>query len=767
MPTLPGGLPRSPLTIGIMILLLICLVPIYLFMGGGDSDTQTPLEPPAQIEDSEPTVQVEQPTARPTRTPGPTRTPAPAGAAQGATWTVMLYQDADDKILEQDIYVDLNEAERVGSSEQVQIVAQLDRFRAGYTGDGDWTSARRYYVTNDPDLNRIGSDLVEELGEVNMADAGTLIDFVAWAVENYPAEKYALILSDHGMGWPGGWSDPTATGGGDRNLPLSSAIGDQLYLHEIDQALGEIRQRTGVEQFELLGMDACLMGHLEVYSALQPHARYAVASQETEPALGWAYAAFLEALAANPGMNGAELGEQIVNSYIRDDQRIVDDQARADFIGRGSPLQSLFGASSGPSAAQITQQLFATATLSAVDLQKLPALMQALNELVVLLQGSDQRSVAQARSYAQSFTSVFGREVPPSYIDLGNFVELAARTGGQRDIAEAANSLQTELENVVIANINGPKKPGANGVSIYFPNSQLYQSPMAGPQSYNVAAERFATESLWDEFLVFHYTGRSFEAGERAPALPLSGETVRAPAAGGITVSPLELSDDSAAPGEPVLISADIEGQNVGYVRLLVGYLDRASSSIFVADSDYLEAPGTREVDGVYYPDWGQGEFRLEFEWEPIVFAISDGSNTAVALLQPNAYGATPEEAVYTVDGLYAFADGGETRRARLYFSNGALRQVFGFTGQEATGAPREIIPQTGDSFTILELWYDLDAQGNVVETARQEGETLTFSDQTFTWVEMDAAVGDYIVGFIVEDLDGNSQTVFGQVTVR
>jgi hypothetical protein len=30
----------------------------------------------------------------------------------------MLYQDADDKILEKDIYIDLNEAERIGSSDQ-------------------------------------------------------------------------------------------------------------------------------------------------------------------------------------------------------------------------------------------------------------------------------------------------------------------------------------------------------------------------------------------------------------------------------------------------------------------------------------------------------------------------------------------------------------------------------------------------------------------------------------------------------------------------
>ena len=32
----------------------------------------------------------------------------------------MLYQDADDKILEKDIFLDLNEAERVGSTDQVK-----------------------------------------------------------------------------------------------------------------------------------------------------------------------------------------------------------------------------------------------------------------------------------------------------------------------------------------------------------------------------------------------------------------------------------------------------------------------------------------------------------------------------------------------------------------------------------------------------------------------------------------------------------------------
>jgi hypothetical protein len=35
-----------------------------------------------------------------------------------------------------------------------------------------------------------------------------------------------------------------------------------------------------------------------------------------------------------------------------------------------------------------------------------------------------------------------------------------------------------------------------------------------------------------------------------------------------------------------------------------------------------------------------------------------------------------------------------------------------------------------------------------------------------FTWRDLDAAVGRYVVGFVVEDLDGNTYEVFGQVMV-
>jgi hypothetical protein len=756
---LGGGKLSLPMIVGILGILAICAC-LYIFVLGPSGPGDEVVLPAA----TQPVV-VAQPTSlpRPTRTPRPFTPPA-VSSQGGQTWLVMLYQDADDKVLEQDIYIDLNEAERVGSNDQLHIVAQMDRFQAGYQGDGDWSSTRRFYVTQDSDLHRVNSQEIADLGEANMADGETLVDFATWAIETFPADKHVLILSDHGMGWPGGWTDPAPGGKGRDNVALAD-MGDQLFLMEIDQALQRIRDQTGLDQFELIGLDACLMGHLEVLDALAPHARYAVVSQETEPALGWAYAGFLGALRDNPGMDGAELGRLIVDSYVQDDECIVDDQARAEFLSRGSPLSSLFGV---PSAEQLAQQMEDSVTLTAVDLQAMPALMNRVNELSYALQGASQKDVAKARSYAQSFTSVFGKEVPPSYLDLGNLAQLLKAESGSGDVDGAADRVLAALDQTVIAEKHGPKKSAASGISIYFPNSQLYQSRYAGFDAYTTIAQRFATESLWDDFLTYHYTGRTFELGAGVIAVPERGATVAGPGVGEIEVSPVTLSRDVVAPGQTILLSADIRGTNVGYVLLFAGFFDQESNSIFVADTDYLASDETREIDGVYYPDWREeGELTMEFEWEPIVFAINDGVDSVVALLNPEVYGASPEQAVYTVEGIYTYADGGESRYARLYFSDGVLQQVFGYTGEGGTGAPREIIPNAGDTFTILDKWLDLNERGNVEQTVRLPGGTLTFGGETFSWEVLDAAAGQYVVGFIVQDLDGNSYESFEVATVE
>ncbi|MCP4426182.1 MAG: hypothetical protein GY803_16955, partial [Chloroflexi bacterium] len=732
-----GGKPNMKL-IGILILIGICYVGYMLISGGFSGSGSLPI---ADAPISQPPVSDSSDFAEPTADTSSFSTSSeefipPPASKEGQTWLIMLYQDADDKILEKDIYLDLNEAEKIGSTDRVHIVAQVDRFNAGYRGDGDWASTKRFYITQDNSLQQVRSQQIEDIGEANMADGDTLVDFVTWAADTFPADKYVLIMSDHGIGWPGGWSDPNP-GGRDNSTPLSAALGDQLYLNELDDALATIRARTGIQQFELIGMDACLMAHIEVFSALSPHARYAVASQETEPALGWAYTGFLDELTRNPDMTGADLGRAIVDTYISEDQRIVDDTQRADMLRGGSPLGGLFsllgggGGGATMSAAQLAQQMGQNVTITAVDLAALPNLMSDFNNLAVALQNENQRMVAEARTYAQSFTSVFGGNVPPSYIDLGNFVQLIKRESGTASVTSAVDAVWASLGQTVIAEKHGPKKPGATGISIYFPNSQLYRTPATGMESYTAIANRFAQESLWDDYLAYHYTGRQIDPATSAVVVPDRGTPIDAPGAGQITVSNFAASDSAAAPGQPIVLSADIgDGENIGYVYLFVGFVDQASNSVFLADADYLESDNIREMNGLYYPDWGEGEFTLEFEWEPIVFAIDDGVNSVVARFTPQSYGAAPEDAVYTVDGIYTYADGGETRYARLYFQDGLLRQAFGFTGEGGTGAPREIHPQSGDTFTVLEQWLDLDANGRVSESATQEGGALTFSDE-------------------------------------
>ncbi len=764
----PGGGSGLRLPIWLLIPLVICFLAYMIFFSGGNNplseqsgDLFSEQEQPAEV--------VQQPAqVEPTSPPRPTRTPAPrntAAAGQAKAWTVMLYEDADDQILEQDMYLDMNEVERVGSSDQVNIVGQVDRFRGGYRGDGDWTGARRYYFQQDDNLTRLNSEIVEDLGEVNMSDGQTLVDFVTWAMQAYPAQRYALVLSDHGMGWPGGWSDGDSGGSTRSSIPIVSQLPDNVFLMELDGALREIQNRTGVDKLEFIGMDACLMSHLEVYSMLQPYARFAVASQETEPALGWAYTSFLGELVNNPQMDGGDLGKAIVETYIRDDQRIVDDTARSDFLRQGSPMGGFYGQM--PSAAQVANQLSSDVTIAAVDLQQLPQLMQKVNELAIALQDEDQSAVASARTYAQSFTNIFGRGQSP-YVDLGSLVQMLKRSGSDQQVAGLANQVLAAQQQALIAEKHGSGKRGATGFSIYFPNSTLYRTPVAGPQSYTAVAEAFAEKSLWDDFLAYHYNDVPIDPQSSGGIVPQFGPSNRAPGAGSITVSPITLSSNTVSPGESITMTTDIRGKNIGYIYLFVGYYDRNANSIMIMDTDYLQSPDTREQGGVYYPVWKENEtFTMRLKWEPTVFQVSDGRNTQVVALNPQSYGASPQEAVYTLDGTYTYTQDGQSRLARLYFRNGKLERVFGFEGDSTAGAPREIIPQSGDTFTVLETWMDLDSTGKSSGTSTQPGNTLTFGDDMFTWEEVYAAEGNYVVGFMVQDLDGNSQEVYAQVQVQ
>ncbi len=462
--------------------------------------------------------------------------------------------------------------------------------------------------------------------------------------------------------------------------------------------------------------------------------------------------------------SNSTVATNVLETYIDRGERIVDEQARNEFLQQNSSTGGFFGFSR-VSASQLASQLEQNITLTAVDLAQLPALNESFNAFAYALQSIDQKAVASARSYTQSYTSIFGRQVPASYIDLGHFVQLAAKYSNNASVQRAANEVMDALNDVVIAERHGSGKSGSTGIALYFPNSSLYKSPVTGIQSYAQLAERFTQVSLWDDFMGFHYANRSFAADAYESVTPSTGSITRAPGSGNIAITNISASSQTVSPGDTIQLSADIDGENVGYVYFFTGLFDPDSNSILVADTDYLESPETQSLNNVYYPVWPEGgSFRMNFDWDPVLFSITDGSQSAVALFNPVSYGASAETAVYAVEGIYTFASAGETRKAEMYFKDGKLFQVFGFKGDETAGAPTEISTSVGDSFTILYKWMDLDSSGSVSEIVYEEGDTLVFGTRAFEWEQVYAPDGDYLVGFLVSDLDGNMTQAFTQV---
>lgn len=68
--------------------------------------------------------------------------------------------------------------------------------------------------------------------------------------------------------------------------------------------------------FDIIGYDACLMASVEVADSLNGYGRYLAASEELENGEGWNHTAWLGELAAHPEMNAAQVGKEMVDSYV-------------------------------------------------------------------------------------------------------------------------------------------------------------------------------------------------------------------------------------------------------------------------------------------------------------------------------------------------------------------------------------------------------------------------------------------------------------------
>ena len=279
-----------------------------------------------------------------------------------ANWTVLVYVMGDND-LEPFAVGDIFEMAEAGSNEHLNIVTLIDR-HPGYADDevgplGNFEGTQLIHVGKDEILQSV------DLGELNTGSADELAEFVAGGIQQFPADRYALIIWDHGAGWPG--MGPDETDGE-----------DILTLPEMGEGISKGFEAAGVERLDLIGFDACLMGTFEVAHAMRDLADVMVASEELEPGHGWDFSS-LEILRSGDDVSAAELATTIVDTY----------EVHAKDYGTAFDI-----------------------TLSAIDLTELDELDAALQELGDVMEFADGAALA-ALGAARQDSLAFGDSPDP------------------------------------------------------------------------------------------------------------------------------------------------------------------------------------------------------------------------------------------------------------------------------------------------------------------------------------------------------------------
>jgi len=378
----------------------------------------------------------------------------------------MAYLDGDNN-LEAYAIAKFLSMSQVATSSDVRLVAELDR-RSGYdTSYGDWTGTKRYVITNG--MTPTIENAVQDLGEQNMGNPSTLSAFIGWAVQNYPADHYFLILFDHGSGVV---QMQMATSTTRLGILWDDTDYDCLTTPELGQALSN----AGVN-FEVIYLDACSMGTVEVGYQIASYGNVMVASEE----VGWAsypdytYSDFLGSLISNPSMTPATLATNVVTVY-------------ANVWSSGS----------------------CKIAIAAVDLTKLRStgLVTAIDSFALNLKqkyASWSSHIQSARSGTEGFEGPYLGDTG-YYIDLYHFSNLVYNSVSDIDIRNAASDVESYLSAAVIA-FRQYNHPNAHGLSIFFPDSQ---------SNYNMykttyKATAFAASTNWDEWLDAYYVTPAFD----------------------------------------------------------------------------------------------------------------------------------------------------------------------------------------------------------------------------------------------------------------
>lgn len=428
-----------------------------------------------------------------------------------AEWTVMIFMDGDNN-LEEDSLIDFTEIAKVGSTQSVNVVVELDRIGKYVTKDDEkypfWTQTLRFYMTKGITPSPESTPKEYDIGEANMGDGQTLADFVSWARAKFPARRYALIISDHGQGWRGTVT-PTeevralvSGGGGDllaqprmgnviAAFPFRTALGspyrtvsydetnkDKLYNREIEDSL--LKELKG-EKLDLIGFDACLMAMVETGYAMRGVASTLVGSEELEPGAGWQYDDWLETLTNDPTMDERALGKALVASYRKRYGTKIDKR-------------------------EVNQKT----TLSLTDLTSMDSLAEAISTLsdsLISKFDAEKQNIKAARDACAVYApNALGDGRDYFYhVDLANFCAQLLQRTQDREIRQRAAAVLGIIRRAILDNYAGTARQGAfgsKGLAIYFPpGGTAYKNDWLSERGYE--------------------NSRTLAPGEKAPEFPV------------------------------------------------------------------------------------------------------------------------------------------------------------------------------------------------------------------------------------------------------
>ena len=323
--------------------------------------------------------------------------------------TLMVYMCGTD--LESKYGMATNDLQEMASAkfgDNVNVIVYTGGCR-GWKTNGISSSSNQIYKVESGGIRC----LEKNMGTGAMTDPDTLTSFIKYCAQNYPANRNDLILWDHGGGSVSGY------GYDEINRNKGS-----MDLSKLDSAL-----KNGGVTFDFIGFDACLMATAETAFVAEKYADYLIASEETEPGIGWYYKNWLTNLGDNPSMSTLDIGKNIVDDFV------------------------------STCASQCRGQ---KTTLSVIDLAEfintVPSKMSGFAQSVSTeLKNKNYKQISDARYNTREFAQ-------SSRIDQVDLVHLANNIG-----TPEAKELASVLKSAVKYNQTSREMTEAYGVSIYFP----------------------------------------------------------------------------------------------------------------------------------------------------------------------------------------------------------------------------------------------------------------------------------------------------------